>query len=308
MAAEQAPELPDRALAHAGERAVDRGPQLGGELRGGDGRDVGAARDVQLPLQVAEHVRALVRRDLADLLADVVVELLDRDAVVLVAVGLAGLEPLDHGGREDGRVAVPRQLVPLERVLHRARRRQDHAAVAAEVVVEVDLVAAAEAQPARDRAAVAAVQQRHDLARAAAGHLAAHELGRQRGRVEVRDLGVGRREVELAAVVLEAVAGEVQEQQVVAPAVREERRDLAAQDGLGLVDRQLDREVADRRVVEDPGQLLGIAGRGAQPTQLLVAVRAVRDDERVAAGHGYAVSSDTVENLSPSSARCKRRA
>jgi hypothetical protein len=156
--------------------------------------------------------------------------------------------------------------------------------VAAEVVVEVDLVAAAEAQAARDRAAVAAVQQRHDLARAAAGHLAADELRRQRGRVEVGDLRVRRREVELAAVVLQAVAGEVQEQQVVAAAVGEEGRDLAAQHRLGLVDRQLDREVADLRVVEDARERLRVAGRGPEAAQLLVAVGAVRDDERVAAG------------------------
>ena len=63
-------------------------------------------------------------------------------------------------------------------------------------------------------------------------------------------------------------------------------RDPAAQGGLRLVDGQVDLEVADRRVAQHAGQLLGVAGRGPQPAQLRVAVGAVRHDQRVAAGHG----------------------
>ena len=286
VAREQPRELAHDPLAHAGERAVDRVAQLGRQLRRADRRDVGAASEVELALEVAEHVRGLVGGDLADLLADVVVELLDRDAVVLVAVGLARLEPLDDGGREHGRVAGPRQLLALERVLHRARRGEDHAAVAAEVVVEVDAVAAAEGQAARDRAAVAAVEQRDHLARAAAGHLPADELRGHRGGVELGDLGVGRSEVQVAAVVLEAVAGEVQEQQVVARALGEERGDPAAQRGLRLVDSEVDLEVADLGVVQHARERLGVGRRRAQAAQLRVVVAATGDDQSEAAGHG----------------------
>ena len=67
----------------------------------------------------------------------------------------------------------------------------------------------------------------------------------------MRDLGVGGGEVELAAVVLEPMAGEVQQQQRVARAVAEERGDPAPQRGVGLVRRQLDLEPADLGVAQD---------------------------------------------------------
>ena len=159
--------------------------------------------------------------------AHVVVELANRDPAVLVAVGLAGLERLHDRAREHRRASLAGQLVALEGVLHRVGRRDDGAPAAAQVVVDVDALAGPEPQPPRDRAAVAAVEQHQHVAGTASGHLAADELGRDRRRVEVSDLGVGGGEVQLATVVLEPVAGEVQEQERVTRAVAEECGDPA---------------------------------------------------------------------------------
>ncbi len=282
-AAQQFGEAVDRSFADRRELVLEAVDEFARQRRR---RDPRAARDVQLALQVAEHVRPLVGRDLTDLVADVVVQLADRDPAVLVTVGLAGLERLHDRAGEHRWPALAGQFVALERVLHGIGGGDDRAAAPAQVIAHVDAVAGPEPQPARDRAAVAAVEQHQHVVRAAAGHLAADELGRDRGRIQMRDLGVGGGEVELTAVVLEPMAGEVQQQQRVARPVAEERGDPPAQRGVALVRRQLDLEPADLGIAQDVGERLGVARRGAEPAQLRVAVRVGGDDQRVAAGHG----------------------
>jgi hypothetical protein len=83
-------------------------------------------------------------------------------------------------------------------------------------------------------------------------HLAVDELGRNRRRLEVLDGGVRAREVERAVFVLQPVAGDVEQEQVVAAAVAKELRELAANDVVGLVQRDADAEVADLRIAEHP--------------------------------------------------------
>ena len=138
-------------------------------------------------------------------------------------------------------------VVAFERVLHRPRGGQHDAALALELLLDRDALARAVHQPARERAAEAAVEQQHDPARAALRHLAVDELGRDRGRLEVLDGRVRAGEVERAVLVLEPVAGDVEQEQVVAAAVGEELGQLAAHDVVGLVERDADLEVADLR-------------------------------------------------------------
>ena len=92
------------------------------------------------------------------------------------------------------------------------------------------------------------------------------------------------------SLVLDAVAREVQEQQVLRAAVAEEARDPPRQMRLRLVQQHLDVEVALRRVAQDVRQLLGVGGRRAQLLELGVAVVRGGDDERVPSprrhGHG----------------------
>ena len=281
-AVQQFGERGDGAFADGGELVVEAVQQLAWQRRRGVPARAG---DVQLALQMAEHVRPLVRGDLADLVADVVIELAHGDPVVLVAVGLAGLQRLHDGGREHRRAALAGQLVALERILHRVGGGDDRPAAPAQVVIDVDVVAGAEAQAARDRAAVAAVEQHQHVVRAAARHRPRHELGGNRGRVQVRDLGVGGREVQLPAVVLEPVAREVQQQQLVATAVAEERRDPATQDRVRLVQGRGDLELADLGVPQDLRQRRGVPRGRAQPAQLRVRVGVGRDDQRKPSRH-----------------------
>jgi hypothetical protein len=101
------------------ERRLDRSPQLDRQWRR-LGLPERAARDVEVALNVEGPLaRRLVRRRLADAVVDVVVELVDRDQAVSVAVGLAALEPMDDRRGEDRRVCIALPVLPFEGVLHR---------------------------------------------------------------------------------------------------------------------------------------------------------------------------------------------
>ena len=63
------------------------------------------------------------------------------------------------------------------------------------------------------------------------------------------------------------MAREVQEQEVVGPAVGEEFLDVLPDDVLGLVEQRAHVEIADLGIPEHPGQRFGIVGRGAQPAK-----------------------------------------
>ena len=94
---------------------------------------------------MAEHVRALVRRDLAHRVAHVVVELANRDPAVLVAVGLAGPSAFTTAlVNTDGRPS-PVSSSPSNAYSIALDAVMIDAPAAAEVVVDVDL------SPARNR-------------------------------------------------------------------------------------------------------------------------------------------------------------
>ena len=112
----------------------------------------------------------------------------------------------------------------------------------------------------RERTAVAAVEEQHDPARSAPAHLHVDELGRQSGRRQVARLGVGRGEVERPVFVLDAVTGEMQQQDVFPGGVAKEPTDRTPEQVLRFVAQDVDSEVADRRIAEDPGELFGVMG------------------------------------------------
>jgi hypothetical protein len=285
---QQLGELSDRALAQACQAALDR---LLNRLR--EPRPAPAAGDHDLAADVAGHARGLVRGAVAHALADVVVELVDRDRAVPVHVGLAGREPLDEAAREEraghGGVELVdpgRRVGGLEGVLELGRRRQGHAPAALEAVLDVDRQRALGRQPLPERAAVAAVEDEDDRARAAVLHDVVDEAVLDRGGPQEVQRRRGRREVEPPALRQHPVAGEVEEQQVVAPRVAEEALDLLLEVLGRPVDQPADLELADRAVLEHRGERVDVAGRRAQPGQPGIGVGAGRDQQRAAAAGG----------------------
>ena len=75
----------------------------------------------------------------------------------------------------------------------------------------------------------------------------------------------------------------MEQEQVVASAVPEELRELAAHHMVRLVEGDIDLEVADLGIAEHAGELLGIAGGSAERAQLRILVVVGRDDQRLAA-------------------------
>jgi hypothetical protein len=244
-------------------------------------RALRVGRDHQPAPDVAGELRVLVRGGLLDLLEDVIVELLDRHPAVRVPVGLAGLQPSDHGTGEHRRALdVHRQPVPLEGVLGGRRRRDDHPAAAAEPLDDVDAVAGPGRPPLGKGAAVAAVQEQDDPLGHAVLDAVDDIARRQPGGGEPVEPGVGHDEVESAAGILHPVAGQVQQQRVVRPAALEEVEELLFDDALGAVEQRPHLEAADVRVAEDASKRVGVMGRCHQLPELRVVMLIVGDDER----------------------------
>jgi hypothetical protein len=97
--------------------------------------------DDQLTLN-PEHplTGCLVGRGGTNFVVHVVVELVEPDQTVLVAVGVTGLQTRDQRIREHRRPALGGvgQFVALEGVLHRARRRDHCSATSAELGLDPD--------------------------------------------------------------------------------------------------------------------------------------------------------------------------
>jgi hypothetical protein len=134
--------------------------------------------------------------------------------------------------------------------------------------------------PGREGAAVAAVEDEH----LAAGPARVHRLVelRRGDRREHQRLaaGVRHRQVQAPFVVLEPVPGEVEQGQVVSPAVPVEVGDGLADDVVRLIDERGDVEAGDLRVLEDRRERLGVVlGRG-QPAQAPVGVLVGGDGRR----------------------------
>jgi len=98
------------------------------------------------------------------------------------------------------------------------------------------------------------------------------------------------------------VAGEVQQQQVLASAIGEEALHLLGDRPGRLVDENAGVEAADLGVLERFGENGGVAGRGAQRAQGRVVVGAVRDNERTAStGRPTTSPTDRPEGSEPPS-------
>jgi len=87
------------------------------------------------------------------------------------------------------------------------------------------------------------------------------EVGGDGGRAEQPQLGVGGGEVELAVLVLDPVAGEVHQQQVIGGAVDEELLDRLGDHVRRLVEHGAHLEAADVRVAQHPRQCVGAVWR-----------------------------------------------
>ena len=209
---EQLPERLYDGLPLPGEQA-DSVSSSGGEVgrrghRGAAPGDVHVALDVEGPLG-----RCLVGVGAGHLVVDVAVELVERDPAVEVSVGLAGAEALHQGAREEGRLGSIRTTLlhgsVLEGELQR-RRRGDHGpAASAQAIIDVDGAAGARGHSPREGSGVAAVEQEQDPPGARAFHHPVDRGRRDRGGLEQVEAGVGGGEVQLAAVVLEAVDEEL---------------------------------------------------------------------------------------------------
>jgi hypothetical protein len=80
------------------------------------------------------------------------------------------------------------------------------------------------------------------------------------------------------------MAGEVQKQQVIQRAVREERRYLPPDDRFGFVQQQAGLEVPDVRVAQHTRERVRIARRPTEPGELWVTVGATGDDQSTSNG------------------------
>ena len=113
-------------------------------------------------------------------------------------------------------------------------------------------------------------------------------------------LGVAQREIQVALFVLHAMAGEVEQQEIVAlPLIVEagdgftDRRAVLVQEGDDLV------EVSDLGRLEHALEFVHIDIRSLQAAQTGVVVAAVADDEGELARHSLDVSETAVSEKSP---------
>ena len=173
-------------------------------------------------------------------------------------------------------------LPALERVLHRVRRRDhDHAATGELVLDARGVTCGASGHPGAERPGEAAVEEQRDPFGPAAVHQAVHPAGIDPGRHQPVELRVRRGEEQLAIVVLEAVARDADEQEVVPGPVGEERLERLADQRRPSVEQRLDLEPAD--VLATRATPFSAAASFAGPWSVArrgVSVRARRDDQR----------------------------
>ncbi len=218
-------------------------------------------------------------------LADVLVEVGVAHPSVVVAVRLPRTQSVDHRAGEPGRLGLElAEVAALPGVLGAVRRGEDRPAVTVQRVLEVH--AGVALGPGQKGAAVAAVQQQDDGQGPAAAHLRVQEGGLDGGGTEQVPVRVAGREVQVAVVVLDAVAGDVQQQDVASAAVAEEPLDGPLHLVVPGVHHGLDPEVPDARVRQHLGQPLHVPSGRAQASQVGAVVLARGNQQGVAvAGH-----------------------
>jgi hypothetical protein len=275
----------ERTEAITGDRAAQRVAQVTGQRPGHVAGDDDAALDVAL------HLGPLLGHLLHDAVVHVAVELVDGDVSVAVEVGGPLAEPFDEVPGEHRLRRAPVHPVALERVLRRVRRREHGPARALQLLERVDIGVGLDPAAGRERAAVAAVEHDDLLPRRAALQGVVELLGRQRGEQQAVPAGVGRCEVEPPVVVLEAVAGEVQQGEVVAAAVAVQLADRLAHPVVRFVDQHGDLEACDLRVTQYGGESLDVRRWGGEPAQGGVVVLVRGDQQRQPAAHGVSPRS-----------------
>ncbi len=131
-----------------------------------------------------------------------------------------------------------------------------------------------------------AVEHEHLLLREAAVHPTGDESGLNRAPCQQRALRITHRQIEVSLFVLDAVTGEVEQQEIVSPSPLVESRDGLADRCTTLVQECGDLiELTDVRGLEDFFEALNIQIGSLQPAQVRVVVVTVADDESELRGH-----------------------
>ena len=260
--------------ADARQRALQRFLDLRRQFRDDD---AWVLRDDDLAL-LAEcpFARRLLGRLVEDVVVDVVVELVDRDLSVLVAVGGAAAQAFDQVVGEERILDVADHLIALPRVLRRVGGRQHDAAAAGplEGRCRADRRSLGRLGADAEGAAVAAVEHEDEALRCAAVHPRRHIRGFDGGAGEHGAFGIAHGQIQVALLVPHAVAREVEQEQVVAMLRVEEPRDRLTdgreafvQEGRDLV------EGADPRRLQDLGERADIDVRRRELGEPRVLVR-----------------------------------
>ena len=264
------------------QRLVDLGRKPGD-------RHSGVLGDDDLPL-LAERplARRLLGRVVEDVLVDVVVDLVDRDLPVLVAIGGSAAQAFDQVVREERVLDVADHLVALPGVLRRVGCGQHDASAAGALERRggADGRALRRFGPEAECAAVTAIEDQHEALRRAAVHPRGHVRRFDGGAREHRSLGVAHGEIEVALLVTNAVAGEVEEQEVVAMLGVEEPGDRLAHGREAFVQERDDFvETADAWRLENLGERADVDVGRREPRETRILILAVADDERELARH-----------------------
>jgi hypothetical protein len=236
---------------------------------------------------VGQFLRALAGDFRGDPVVDVGVELVEGDVAVVVQVGLAGSQAGYEMAGEDGWLALARQVAALEGVLGGIRGGQHHAAAASEPLQGVDLRVGLRGTAGGKGAAVAAVEDQDLLAGRGGIHRAVDVIGGQGGEQQAVAPGVGHGEVQVALFVLQAVAGEVDQGQVLAAAAGVEVAQGLAHQVVRLVDQRGDLEAGDVRVLQHRGQRFRVMRGRDQLAELGILVGVGGDQQGHAAAHGH---------------------
>ena len=199
-----------------------------------------------------------------------------------------GAEPFDHVVREQRVLDLAENLIAFPRVLCRIGRGEDDASApgAFEGRGRPDRRALCRLGAIAERATVTAVEDEHQTLRCAAIHPRRHIRGFDGRAGEDLALGVPHRQIQVALLVAYAVAGEIEQQEIVAMLGIEESRDRPADGREAFVQEGNDFvEGADAGGAEDFRQRADVDVRRGEPSEARVVVLTVADDERELARH-----------------------
>jgi hypothetical protein len=133
--------------------------------------------------------------------------------------------------------------------------------------------------PSFERSSEAAVEKENDPLRSASPDQSVQEGRLHSSREEEVGLGVPCGEIELAGVVLDPMAREMQDDEVVEPGIAQELLDMLTDRPVRLIEEGGDFEVAKLRIAEHLCESFGILGRGAQALQAGILVGVCRNDQ-----------------------------